>query len=253
MLIRICLIVAIVGGLATASLSLIKVREKITTLQSELTSTRENLSRTESDLNNTRRELNTAKKDLDKTKEELASAQQERDTFLREVDEQRKRALTLADQLAKTTQERDDAQNVLQQWAVLGVNPDQVKTLIAQNKQLQNDRETVLRNLAELQRVHRTATNTLAKLLGGEDYRVSLPPDLRGRVVVVDPKYDFVVLDIGERQGALEDGVLLVNRNGKLVAKVQIRSVQPDRSIANILPGWKLGEVMEGDLVIPAI
>ena len=45
---------------------------------------------------------------------------------------------------------------------------------------------------------------------------------------------------------------MLVNRNGKLVGKVVVRTVQKDRSIANVLPGWELGEVMEGDQVIPA-
>ena len=44
----------------------------------------------------------------------------------------------------------------------------------------------------------------------------------------------------------------LVNRNGKLVAKVKVRSVQKDRCIANVLPGWQLGDVMEGDQVLPA-
>jgi hypothetical protein len=48
----------------------------------------------------------------------------------------------------------------------------------------------------------------------------------------------------------LEDGKLLVNRDGKLIAKVQVKSVQPDRSIANVLPGWKLSDVMEGDQVL---
>jgi hypothetical protein len=37
-----------------------------------------------------------------------------------------------------------------------------------------------------------------------------------------------------------------------LVAKVVLRNVQDHRSIANILPGWKLGEVLEGDIVTPA-
>ena len=40
---------------------------------------------------------------------------------------------------------------------------------------------------------------------------------------------------------------MLVNRNGKLVAKVIIRSMQKDRSIANVMPGWEVGAVMEGD------
>jgi len=34
------------------------------------------------------------------------------------------------------------------------------------------------------------------------------------------------------------------------VAKVRITNVQSQRSIANILPGWKLKDVMEGDVVL---
>ena len=39
--------------------------------------------------------------------------------------------------------------------------------------------------------------------------------------------------------------------HGKLVAKVRISSVQANRSIANVLPDWKFGDVMEGDTVFP--
>jgi hypothetical protein len=81
---------------------------------------------------------------------------------------------------------------------------------------------------------------------------VLLPANLRGKVFQVDPKWNFVVLDIGLNEDALEGGELLVSREGKLVGKVQIRSVQKDRCVANLLPGWQIGEIMEGDLVIPA-
>jgi hypothetical protein len=33
---------------------------------------------------------------------------------------------------------------------------------------------------------------------------------------------------------------------------VIVRSVEKDRSIANLVPGWKLGEMIEGDDVSPA-
>jgi cell shape-determining protein MreC len=69
---------------------------------------------------------------------------------------------------------------------------------------------------------------------------------------VVDPKWDFVVLNIGQDQGVLENGELLVSREGKLVAKIVVRSVEKNRCIANVVPGWKLGEVIEGDEVSPA-
>ena len=79
-----------------------------------------------------------------------------------------------------------------------------------------------------------------------------LPVGLAGKVLVVDPKWSFVVLNIGEKQGAVRRGVLLVSRNSKLIGKVRISSTQAERSIANIMPGWKLGEIAEGDQVLYA-
>jgi hypothetical protein len=88
------------------------------------------------------------------------------------------------------------------------------------------------------------------KIIG--DPVVRLPADLKGNVAVVDPKWNFVVLNIGEKSGVIEDGEMLVSRDGKLVARVVIKKVQKDQCIADILPGWKLGDVIEGDTVIPA-
>jgi hypothetical protein len=46
------------------------------------------------------------------------------------------------------------------------------------------------------------------------------------------------------------NGKLLVNRNGKLVAKLKItEDIQNERCIANVMPGWKLSDIMEGDEV----
>ena len=84
------------------------------------------------------------------------------------------------------------------------------------------------------------------------DFHVQLPATLNGKVVVSDPKWNFVVLNVGEEQGILQYGELLVNRNGRLVAKVKVSAVEKNRCVANVIPGWQLGEVMEGDQVIPA-
>ena len=75
-------------------------------------------------------------------------------------------------------------------------------------------------------------------------------PPVTGKIVAVDPRYDFVVLDVGGNQGVVENGRLLVNRDGKLVAKVRVTKVEPNRSIANIMPDWKQAEIMEGDQVL---
>jgi hypothetical protein len=94
-------------------------------------------------------------------------------------------------------------------------------------------------------------TNELAKYTDPNN-DIKLRADLRGKIVVVDPKWQFVVLDVGEDQGVIQDGELLVSRDGKLVAKVIVRTVEKDRSIANLIPGWTFGPVVEGDAVSPA-
>ncbi len=102
--------------------------------------------------------------------------------------------------------------------------------------------------------MQRTVSRLTAQIneLIGTNYVVTLRADLKGKIVAVDPKWDFVVLNIGGDQGVLPDGEMLVSRDGKLVAKVIVRSVQKDRSIANVVPGWQLGDVIEGDEVTPA-
>ena len=42
-----------------------------------------------------------------------------------------------------------------------------------------------------------------------------------------------------------------MSRAGRLVAKARVSRVQHDRCIANLLPGWELADLAEGDVAIP--
>ena len=179
---------------------------------------------------------------IDFTKTELAAASEK-------ADQQEKRANDLAAQKDKLTQERNDAQTELAKWKASGLTLEQITATILENKKL-----TVENNgLKEENKVlGRQLTQTRAELdlLTGRIDKVPLPPGLKGKIIAVDPKYEFVVLDIGESQGVLKRGEMLINRSGRLVAKVRILSVEPNRCVANILPDWKQGEPMEGDVAI---
>lgn len=250
MLTRICLIVAIVAGLAVAGLNFVKVKEKITTLMTQLASETQAKQEAQADAAATKKTLAATKTELESTKTELTSTQEARDQAVAEKEAQTKRAAKLAQDLSKSQQERGDLQAQLAQWTALGLTADQIRPLQAELKQSKE----MTAALTETNRLAGIKINNLKNRLAqyeDENYRVELPIGLVGKVLVADPKWDFVVLNIGEKQGALENGVMLVNRNGRLVAKVQIRSLQPDRCIANVLPNWKLGDVMEGDQVIP--
>jgi hypothetical protein len=251
MLIRISLIVAIVAGLAVGVLNFIKVKEKITTLQADYKRESDLHKEFENKYNVTQKDLDKTTAELKQTKTTLEATAAAKDKAEADLVVQTKRADKLTEDLNKTRQERDGAQADLAAYKATGVTPQQILGMNKEFKTLQDNLAVAdTENKILLQKLKKTETELA--VFKDKDFFVPLPAGLKGKVLVADPKWNFVVLNVGEDQGVLERGELLVNRNGKLVAKVVVRSVQKDRSIANVLPGWELGEVMEGDLVIPA-
>ena len=251
MLIRICLIVAILAGLGAGGLGYYEVTTQIPALTGQRDKEHTDKVAEQDAHKKTKAELKKTAADLATTQQELSDTKDQRDKAIARADTQQKRADELSDKLAKAVQERDDAQNELASYKATGLTPDQVVKL---NKQLKDALAKIAVIDGEkgvLGRQLARANNELDRLRGVRQ-DVLLPADLIGKIVVVDPKWDFVVLNIGDAQGAAPDGELLVSRDGKLVAKVVIRSVQKDRCVANIVPGWKLGEMFEGDTVTPA-
>jgi hypothetical protein len=164
---------------------------------------------------------------------------------------QSKRATLLADELGKSKKERDDALANLEAYRLTGYTPQQILALDKTLKQTQLSLTESQILVAGLQKKISRLDYELAKYRGDKPI-VYMPAEIKGKILVSDPKWDFVVLNVGEDQGVRQDGELLVSREGKLVAKVIVSSVQKDRCIANMLPGWRIGEVLEGDQVIPA-
>ena len=251
MLIRISLIVAILAGLAVGALNFVFVKEKITTIQTQREDERTQKEAAQTELASTKDTLNKTSAELKTTKETLEVTTAEKDRAVAEATAQTKRADRVTEERDKVTKERNEAQAELAAYTGTGLKPEQIIAINKQYKDLQKSLEASFEENKLLGQKIVKLTNELA-IYKIEGYVVPLPPGLKGKVLVRDPKWNFVILNVGQDQGVLEQGELLVNRNGKLVAKVRVRSVQKDRSIANVLPGWELGEVMEGDQVIPA-
>src|ERR1017187_994066 len=251
MLIRISLILAIIAALTAGTLNILLVRDKITTLISQRDDERGKKQQALSELSKAKTDLTKSQDALKQTTQDLADAKSERDKAVVTAAAQSKRADELSDKLAKTSQEREDAQTKLAAYQATGITADQVGKLSRALKESQEAVAAITEEKMVLMRKVARLTSELAKFVG-EDPTIRLRADLRGKILVVDPKWDFVVLNIGQDQGVLENGELLVSREGRLVAKVIVRSVEKNRCIANVVPGWKLGEVIEGDEVSPA-
>jgi len=251
MLLRISLIVAIIAGLAVGGLNFVKVKEKITALAADRDNEKKMKEQAQSELRSTRSELAKANAELKTTKATLEATIAERDKAVSDLAAKTKEADRLSSDLAKTRKEREDAQAELEAYKLTDLKPDQILAIKKQYNDLQ-------KALEGSQEENKLLGQKITKLQTELDRYISpekpvyLPASLTGKVLVTDPKWNFVILDIGLDQGIKEYGELLVNRNGKLVAKVIVRSAQKNRSVANVMPGWQLGEVMEGDQVTPA-
>jgi hypothetical protein len=248
-MLRISLIVAILAGIGALVVSQLQVATKITQLT-------DNLNTAEGERDRVTRELQSANSQLSSARSEALRANQELETTKADLEavtlrasEQEKRANDAEQRLYVVTDQRNKAQTELRQWQAFEKTPDQIRLMIADNKRLAEE-NNIFRE--ENRSFSRQLTLLQNRLLIYEEpgYKVPLPEDLRGTVLAVDPRYEFIVLDIGSDDGALEQGEMLVSRAGKLVAKVRILSVQSDRSVANILPEWKQAEIMEGDVAL---
>ena len=251
MLLRISLIVAILAGLGAGVVSYLEVSDKIPALTKQRDDEHTAKVNEIAAHSKTKSELAKTKNELVQTQQELADTKSDRDKAVARADQQTQLAAGLTDKLGKVTLERDDAQNSLAAYKATDFTPEQVFKLSKDLKNARAEIEVVNGEKVVLLHTIGRLTNELAKYIGPDNV-VKLRADLRGKILAVDPKWDFVVLDVGEDQGVISEGELLVSRQGKLVGKVVVRSVQKDRSIANLVPGWKMGEMIEGDEVSPA-
>jgi hypothetical protein len=248
-MLRICLIIAIVAGLAAAVLTFTKVQDIIVTTRAE----RDDWHKKDTDEiaahNKTKKNLADTKSTLDKTQKTLDTTKGELEAANGQVDQLTKDKADLTAKLDKTTGERDDAQAQLEQWRQVGLSPDQVKGLITERDNLKKAKDA-LTGENKLLFAKNVEWQTRWDTYFQNDAPVLLPTGLRGKIVAVDPKFNFVVLNIGQEQGAKARGILMVDHDGKLLGKVRITSVTKDDCVANIMPEWTRGQIMEGDEVL---
>ena len=238
------------GGAAFIAFS--EVQGEIDRITDERDTAQTNLDRTDG-------ELADAKKAQEKAEQSNVIAQGQAETAMQnlrrsqqDLVEQRQRADQHEADAKKFEADLVKASNFVQSWELFqqaNGTQDQIKQKLNTYRDVNNQRGQFLaENGILLSQIEKQGVE-LARYTGAS-VKVALPRTLQGRVTAVDAQFDFVVLDIGESQGAREHGELLVSRGEKLIGKLRILDVKKDHSIANILPGWKQEEIQTGDLVI---
>jgi hypothetical protein len=250
MLLKISLGLAILLGLATIFVTHNQVGGKITQLTTDLATTETTLEQTQASEKKLRDETKVLRTQVDETSRNYNEATNLLVQAQAKAQEQQVRADRSAAELNTVTAERNTAQAELSQWRLFEMSPEQIRNQLTRLRQVERERDVFVTENKALDRRAKDLARRLDRYEGGMEREVELPAGTKGNIVAVDPKYNFVILDIGSEKGVLENAKMLVNRDGKLVGRVQITSVQPNRSIANVLPEWKQDEIMEGDQVL---
>jgi hypothetical protein len=251
MLLRIALAVAILAGFIAGGLGYYEVSTQVPALTQQRDTEHTAKVNALTELAQTKTKLKKTQSDLAQTQQDLADTRTSLDKAVARADAESRQVDQLNQKLADVSAQRDDAQNKLAAYSATGLSPDQVAALNKQLKDAGKEIAAINGENALLNHQLVIAKNHLRELIG-PDVDIKLPPGLKGKILVVDPKWDFVVVDVGESDQAVPGAELLVSREGRLVAKVVLRTVEKNRSIANVVPGWKLGEPIEGDEVTPA-
>jgi DNA repair exonuclease SbcCD ATPase subunit len=231
------LIAAIVISVATAVIGYVNhgtlvdtkknLDETTTTLGArtkELDGTKKKLSDTETTLAATEKaktdlaaELTTTKGDLDKANTDLKTA----------TDAGAEKDAKIADQEAQMEKLRQAAGGGGGDGQDLGKIVDQLKQQIAEQSA----------SIASLQEKANQDKATIAQFVADKKARDEkvMRKGLEGRVLAVNPAWNFVVVGIGDKQGVVSNAEMLLKRGDQYLGKVRITSVEPSTSIADII------------------
>ena len=246
--IRAVLISTLIASTAVIGLNLLQVRQKLIGLQSALRTQTAAREQAQADFNKASATLARTESALTATKSLLQNTMVDRDKALAVASTQTKRLEALASQLSETTRELADTKDYLARYKATGLEPEAILASAREYRKMEQELSAARQELKA-----KEETLAVLKRAALDPETIPLPSDLKAKVVASDPKWHFIVLDVGEKNGVVERAELLLSRGGKLVGKARIARVQAGRCIANLLPDWQMAEVMEGDVATPAV
>lgn len=186
---------------------------------------------TKQELEVTTQELESTKAELQRTQNELESAKSEivqlHETIRAkdaELDEKKSQIATLEEEKSALEIQVDDLN------AQIASMQDQIATLEEEKAMLEAQ---LAKCDAEV-----NAGNTNMKL------------GTKGKLVYVNPEWNFGVIDIGVADGSQAGGEMMVRRGDELLGRIRISAVKDSISIVEILPEYQEQAIKEGDDVL---
>ena len=250
-MVRILLFITLFAVGTSGWLSYDKVNTKIVGLESSVVSAETARDEAIDEKDKALADQSTAESEAETAKAELEQAKVTNLKLGQQLTVQRNRAETATANFNQATAELVESRQTSERWRQFEMEygtRDSIKERLASITSVKIERDNfITENSILLSRIEQLSVE-LSRYTG-TSVKVSLPPDLAGKVTAVDSQYDFVVLNVGEDQGVREHGELLVGRSDKLIGRLRVLSVEKNRSIANIMPDYQQSEIQTGDSV----
>jgi len=252
MFLRILLALAIAMGGASIAVSFLKVKPRIEKAEK---GEKENMRKYQTEVSAKAQvvaELNTTKQTLDTTKSELETTKTSLAGKTAEVEKATKDISELNGQLATAKAATEAAKEANREFVEFGKPMSDIKKTYAQLPIVTKERDVYTSENKILQVQVNKLENRIREIDKNSILApaVRLPLGLSGKVTSVDPRYEFIIISVGAKQGAKVDGEMMVTRGGELIGKVRIATVETDYSVANVIQSWKKKDVVEGDTVV---
>ncbi|MDX2079742.1 MAG: hypothetical protein SFU53_03075 [Terrimicrobiaceae bacterium] len=235
---KVLLIVSVIITAATAALGFIN--------KGTLSTTKEELSSAQSEVQTKTQQLTKASTDLKTSQESLATVTAEKDqvtaqaeSLRTELDKSKTDLAALNTQMgtkdAEIARLTSEVEAKTQELATLqqGATPAAADPSPEMQARLQ-EQETLI---TKLQSDLDSSRSQLEELRRRENDRRTrqMRNGLEGRVLAVNQAWNFVVLNLGDRNGVVSNAEMLVKRGNQFIGKVRVTSVEPSTAIADIV------------------
>lgn len=196
--------------------------------------------------------------DLAVTKDELEKSTADNVRMKAEVEDAKKKE---AEAVAKASKAESDAAKARadvqkakdenKELTDIGKSAQEIRAAFAEVLRLREEKMVAESERKLLYGQYARVTTELANVKGSTD-KVRLPPGLKGRITIVDPKWAFVIVNLGGNQGMLPGGEMVVHREERMLGRIRITQVEANYSIGNIALALRKDEITEGDAVASA-
>lgn len=248
-LIRILLVLSMICGGVSIYIGHTKVQQRIDDTKEELATARNQLNTARQNREAADDDLTAAVATLDATHKELLNNQDLISQRQEEIDGLKVDIGKHDDARRKAEQERDTIIRNNQAWFDLNTTVAEVKKWEVTLPKVESELAATEQELDIVGRDNMRLKNMILRIQPPEN-PPELPQGLEGTITAYDPKYEYVVMDIGGNHGVLANAMISVVRDGTLLGKVRIMRVEDDYSTGNFLLDEKQGDIIEGDKVV---